>query len=277
MAASSCPSPLVNLGLPRTGTTSLHLAVKQLGLRSLHASDLDAATLGALAAAALDLHNSTLPALLNTTLASYDAVSSAPWFALAGVLPRHSLKFVATTRDEASWLASARWLFGDPLFRFGHPPAVQELLARYLGAPSDLARAFRRHDGALAALEAPRVDLRQTPRARWRALCGALLAPPACTSRTFRSMADCPERAPWPISSERGNDLEILGLSREQAVVLGKAVEVGEAADRAARRGRRRRRRRGRGGGAPLLATANVTVGAVVSREAREFLRDGVL
>ena len=30
-------------------------------------------------------------------------------------------------------------------------------------------------------------------------------------------------------------------------------------------------------GGAPLLATANVTVGAVVSREAREFLRDGVL
>ena len=47
MAASACPSPLVNLGLPRTGTTSLHLAVKQLGLRSLHASDLDAATLGA--------------------------------------------------------------------------------------------------------------------------------------------------------------------------------------------------------------------------------------
>ena len=90
-------------------------------------------------------------------------------------------------------------------------------------------------------------------------------------------MADCPERAPWPISSERGNDLEILGLSREQAVVLGKAVEVGgEAVDRAARR-RRRRKRRGRGGGAPLLATANVTVGAVVSREAREFLRDGVL
>ena len=273
MAASSCPSPLVNLGLPRTGTTSLHLAVKQLGLRSLHASDLDAASLGALAAAALDL-NSTLPALLNTTLASYDAAGSAPWFALAGVLPRHSLKFVATTRDEASWLASARWLFGDPLFRLGHPPAVQRLLNSYLGGASS--SAFRRHDGALAALEAPRVALRQPPRARWRALCGALLAPPACTSRTFRSMADCPERAPWPISSERGNDLEILGLSREQAVILGKAVEVGGEAGRAARR-RRRRRRRGRGGGAPLLATANVTVGAVVSREAREFLRDGVL
>ena len=274
MAASSCPAPLVNLGLPRTGTTSLHLAVKQLGLRSLHASDLDAATLGALAAAALDL-SSTLPALLNSTLASYDAAGSAPWFALAGVLPRRSLKFVATTRDEASWLASARWLFGDPLFRFGHPPAVQRLLNTYLGGASS--SAFRRHDGALAALEAPRVDLRQPPRARWRALCGALLAPPACTSRTFRSMADCPEHAPWPLSSERGNDLEILGLSREQAVVLGKAVEVGgEAGDRAARR-RRRRRRRGRGGGAPLLATANVTVGAVVSREAREFLRDGVL
>ena len=230
MAASSCPSPLLNLGLPRTGTTSLHLAVKQLGLRSLHASDLDAATLGALAAAALDLSNSTLPPLLNSTLASYDAAGSAPWFALAGVLPQRSLKFVATTRDEASWLASARWLFGDPLFRFGHPPAVQRLLNSYLGGASS--SAFRRHDGALAALEAPRVDLRQPPRARWRALCGALLAPPACTSRTFRSMADCPERAPWPLSSrarQRSRDVWALATA---GGVLGKAVEVGgEAAD----------------------------------------------
>ena len=276
MAASSCPSPLLNLGLPRTGTTSLHLAVKQLGLHSLHASDLDAATLGALAAAALDLSNSTLPPLLNSTLASYDAAGSAPWFALAGVLPRRSLKFVATTRDEASWLASARWLFGDPLFRFGHPPAVQRLLERYLGAPSDLARAFRRHDGALAALEAPRVDLRQPPRARWRALCGALLAPPACTSRTFRSMADCPEHAPWPLAAA-GTTWRSSG-SRESG---GRPRQGGRGrrrgGRRAARRGRRRRQRRGRGGGAPLLATANVTVGAVVSREAREFLRDGVL
>ena len=173
MAASSCPSPLVNLGLPRTGTTSLHLAVTQLGLRSLHASDLDAATLGALAAAALDLSNSTLPPLLNSTLASYDAAGSAPWFALAGVLPRRStLKFVATTRDEASWLASARWLFGDPLFRFGHPPAVQRLLA-YLGGAST----SRAPSGGTTA---------RSPRSRRRAS--------TCGSRRARAGARCAAR-----------------------------------------------------------------------------------
>ena len=55
---------------------------------------------------------------------------------------------------------------------------------------------------------------------RWRALCAVLLAPPACTTSYLRSMRDCPLDAPWPLRSERHNNLEVFGLSGQQAGAL---------------------------------------------------------
>ena len=217
---------VVNLGLPRTGSTSLHAAMQTLGLRSLHAADSSPAALAALARAALS--GAGLQAPLRHGLMCHDAVGGAPWFALApqalspSAAPR--LKLVATTRDRASWLPSARWLFTDPLFA-AHPEPVLELMRRTFRSPrpferAPFARAFDRHAAMLQSLNATLIDLRAPPRLRWRALCSVLLAPPRCATPVLRSMRDCPEGLPWPHRSERGNHVELFGISRAQAAAI---------------------------------------------------------
>ena len=234
MAPRQCEATVANLGLPRTGTTSLHEALLQLGVHSQHPGAMQPDDVAVLCSAAMRMRPaaSVLDPTLTKALGEADAVSCWPWALLAVTHPaalhaaRPALKLVATTRAIDAWVPSAQWLFGDPLFRYGHPEPTLALLRRFFdgwpSADADFRRTFRRHQAAVAALNASLVDLSEPAPARWRTLCSLLLAPPApCTTPVLRSMADCPLASPWPLRSERHNNLEVLGLSGQQASALG--------------------------------------------------------
>tara|TARA_B110001452_G_scaffold126697_1_gene105243 strand:+ start:110 stop:1180 length:1071 start_codon:yes stop_codon:yes gene_type:complete len=244
-ATPRCAATIVNLGLPRSGTTSLHAALQSLGLRSRHPGSTDPAELSCHAAAALRMppNAKTLDPDLTAALGASEAVGCMPWATLALTQPAAlsavrapPIKLIASTRPLKTWVPSARWLFEDPLFKWGHPEPVLEVMrasfgGRWPSTEADFARGYLRHAAAVTALNVSLIDLREPAPARWRALCAVLLAPPACPTRTLRSMADCPVDSPWPLRSERHNDLEMLGLSGQQARTLG----LMQADDREAR------------------------------------------
>ena len=234
-ATPRCAATVVNLGLPRSGTTSLHAALELLGLHSRHPGSMNPAELSSLAAAALRMPPKAkkLDPDLTAALGASEAVGCMPWATLAVAQPAAlsavrapPLKLIASTRSLKTWVPSARWLFEDPLFKWGHPEPVLALMrasfaGRWPSTESDFARGYLRHAAAVTALNASLIDLREPAPTRWRRLCAVLLSPPACPTRTLRSMADCPVDSPWPLRSERHNDLETLGLSGDQARTLG--------------------------------------------------------
>ncbi len=109
------PPKLFNLGLPRTGTTSLHECVQQLGLRSLHANHNN--TIETLYPAAYEAFASGQDSpKISALLAENDAFGDLPWFGLHSALLSNYGKnasspavFVATTRNLTQWLPSFRW------------------------------------------------------------------------------------------------------------------------------------------------------------------------
>ena len=199
-ATPRCVATIVNLGLPRSGTTSLHAALELLGLRSRHPGSTSPAELASHAAAALRMPPKAkgLDPELTGTLAASEAVGCMPWATLALTQPTAlsavrapPLKLIASTRPLKAWVPSARWLFEDPLFKWGHPAPVLTLMrasfgGRWPSTEADFARGYLRHATAVQSLNASLIDLRTPARSRWRALCAVLLSPPACTSRAAR-------------------------------------------------------------------------------------------
>lgn len=126
------------VGLSKTGTTSLHAGLELMGLRALHNPE-----------SMLRLENGALrfsPALA----ADYDALSDLPIAVFFRELDRAfpGSRFILTTRDEESWLASCANHFDASVFR---PNAVVRKLmeAAYGTAEFDATRfreALRRHD-----------------------------------------------------------------------------------------------------------------------------------
>ena len=108
---------LVNVGLPRTGTTSFHLAAQRIGLNSLHPWKSALYTPAAATAPADNPHR--MPEL-NTTLwervlsgeprglGQAQALADLPFFLdrrrFAAAYPR--ARFVCSTRSVESWVAS---------------------------------------------------------------------------------------------------------------------------------------------------------------------------
>ena len=107
VALSSGPK-LFNVGLPRTGTTSLHECLTEWGLRSFHAND---GTIDTIYPEAYEAFESGSPAPgVEELINGHDAFGDLPWFSLADVLLQRDANatFVATRRPVADWLPSFR-------------------------------------------------------------------------------------------------------------------------------------------------------------------------
>ena len=164
------------VGLSKTGTTSLHSALEQLGLRSLHNPE-----------SMLSLDGEELR--FSTALAAqYDALSDLPVAAFYRELDRSfpGSRFVLTTRAEEPWLASCANHFDPSAF---HPnDVIRRLVERVYGSPvfePDAFRsALRRHHAEVREYFAGRpsdlliVDVEETD--KWTPLCRflGLEAPP---------------------------------------------------------------------------------------------------
>ncbi len=136
------------IGLSKTGTTSLHAALERLGYRSIHNPE-----------AMLRLDGEAL-SVATDFATSYDALSDLPVAAFYRELDQAfpGSRFILTTRDEDSWLASCRNHFDPTVFR---PNArVRKLVERVYGTDSfDEAKfreALRRHDREARAYFAAR-------------------------------------------------------------------------------------------------------------------------
>lgn len=201
---------IFNLGLPRTGTSSLNACLVELGLRGLHSNHgqiegwfpepYDALVAGQDSGA------------LGQALSANDAFGDLPWFTLAETLMRRyaneSAVFVATRRPLAEWLPSfrhhvMRWvtpdpgsksyayfqraLGGDVITPTSHDDAMladtadldAKLEARFERHYADLERAAAAHRVELHVLE---LGQAATIPARLRALAGAGLAADAPAS-----------------------------------------------------------------------------------------------
>lgn len=88
-------SKIFGIGIQRTGTTSLHIALKILGYNSIRAP--------------FRLY----PDLNDDILSKYDALTDNPIPLLYQRLDKEypGSKFICTTRDVGSWLKSVKWLF----------------------------------------------------------------------------------------------------------------------------------------------------------------------
>lgn len=101
---------IVNLGLPRSGTTWFHAAMAEAGWRSLHCNEADGCM--GVDKSALNrafLHNESL--FIRQIVSSFDAFSDLPWYnhleQVKSYMPRHTA-FVVTVRPYQAWSRSAR-------------------------------------------------------------------------------------------------------------------------------------------------------------------------
>lgn len=214
-------SVLVNVVLPRTGTTSFHCAAHVIGVASLHADHgvLSNGTLRvehwmrvlASARSGRPLATWWERVLLNQSsvelarLLAYRVWSDAPFFhsffadrqrpvrlRLRRALPH--ARFVCTTRSEASWVASMQ--------RHGYAGAVF-LGARYNMTPpwsaasrTTLLHVFREHHARECA-GVPTMHVEDPPEFKWERLCSLLFG--------GQTAVDCARSAahrPWPQATQ---------------------------------------------------------------------------
>lgn len=180
------------VGLSKTGTTSLHAALEQLGLRAIHNPE------SMLSADGPELRFS--PALAER----YGALSDLPIAAFYPDLDRAypGSRFILTTRDEDAWLASCANHFDPSAFR---PNAVvRKLVERVYGTPSfepTLFRAaLRRHNAQVEEYFAARRDelliIDVAHADKWEPLCAFLRLPIPPTPYPHENRAS---RVPTPM------------------------------------------------------------------------------
>ena len=170
---------VVNVGLPRTGTSSFGRAAELLGFKSLHIwheAENDVSTL-----AKFMQNNSDSRRFLS----QYHALSDTPFYALRDVFefyyPETSMVF--TTRPKRDWVRSmityrsAGGQFLAQMYRLTGPPYTQDQ-AEQLGAAYD-----HHHQAVCGGL--PSIDLGSLDdRRKWKVLCAALPNPEACLARS---------------------------------------------------------------------------------------------
>ena len=180
------PRPsIINLGLPRTGTTSLHAAAERLGLKSLHiwaAGEHDPATRAR-------LERSEGPE--RTFLRGFDVLGDTPFYALRPVLERvfPDARLIATVRPREDWIRSmiAHGRAGGAFLcqHYALPPLPHQEASR-----DALAAAYDRHYAEVAH-DLPKIDLAADDHhERWQLLCSAL---PDAAARLARVANDA-----WP-------------------------------------------------------------------------------
>lgn len=106
------------IGLSRTGTTTLHFLLEQLGFKSLHFVD-----------DLLDVPDWNV-------LDDYDAFSDSPiplYYRQCDLLYPKS-KFILTTRNKKSWLSSMKWLFTDGKILWNWDKATDRYHQKFYGS-----------------------------------------------------------------------------------------------------------------------------------------------
>lgn len=207
------PSPkafLVNVGLPRTGTTSFALAARSLGLRVLHSWN-SAVFHGKRASEHTRdhwwrVHYRSVLSGQPGELTSFDALTDSPFYSRALQLRTAypNATFVCTTRSADSWASSmifghlgAGGLYLPRLYGLHGPPYANSTDSR-----ANLTRTFAihaRHE--CDAVNATRLDLRDGSEVMWRRLCASV---PRALGIAQRAIATCEAQvrrgAPWPRS-----------------------------------------------------------------------------
>lgn len=198
------------VGLSKTGTTSLHAALEQLGFRAIHNPE------SMLRAEVDELHFSLALA------ASYDALSDLPIAAFYRELDLAypGSRFILTTRDADAWLASCANHFDPSAF---HPIAgMKKLVERVYGTPSFQPALFRaaleRHNAEVKEYFAARprdlltIDIAQAE--KWEPLCEFLQLPIPMAAYPHENRAS---RTPAPLKRlwrrVRRGARELLGAS----------------------------------------------------------------
>jgi hypothetical protein len=225
-------APVVNLGLPKTGTSSFVCAAAQVGLSPLHSTRYIDPETGNLATAHwlpadkaakrpgplihwLDL--ALTPGTAESTqIQRFGALADNPFYLsysdeplrvrIARVAPRAS--FVCTVRSADSWAAAIQ--------RHGSDYAGASYLANWynLTLPYRNTLALQAAWAAHMARECagvPRLDLSSPDDQLWATFCAAL--PPS--SRAQKPCTGTSERQPWPHSNTHGTKgLSVRNLSR---------------------------------------------------------------
>lgn len=142
---------ICGIGFHKTGTTSLGIALEQLGYTVCHGARPLRLALGPRQMIDILRHGPVDPIL--DVAGRYEAFEDVPWFALYKELDRRfeGSKFILTTRDPLRWLDSARRYFGrttSPLrewiYGVGSPLGQeQRWLDRYRRHHDDVQAYFR--------------------------------------------------------------------------------------------------------------------------------------
>lgn len=150
---------IVNVGLPRTGTTWFHAAMKEAGLRSLHCNEPDGCE-GVDKRQLNEAMDTKDTAYLRRVVRGFDAFADLPWYnhlpMVKDLMPENTV-YVATVRPVHEWSRSVAFLL----------PHLQRTCAT-LGVPCDkdhVAHIFYKHM-AMVVSELPSVtvlDLSDVP------------------------------------------------------------------------------------------------------------------
>ena len=165
------------IGFHKTGTTSLHTALIQLGYSSIHGDPSQAPFLGdegRTLIKLIDAGNYSLP-----TIEKYDAFTDNPYFSIWKELDIHypNSKFILTIREENEWIASCvnffggrrvrpmrKWMFGE----YGDPSSSDRAKEIWL-------KAYRKHNADIINYFKSRPDdlliLKITEGEGWEKLC----------------------------------------------------------------------------------------------------------
>jgi hypothetical protein len=190
---------LVNVGLPRTGTTSFQMACESVGLNTIHSWNPPGRTQPE---HKRDYwYRENYPKVLSGApgpLSSSDALTDTPFYSRAldfkAAFPNAS--FVCTTRSPSSWVDSM--MFGHLLAGGMYLPRMYGLIVPYRNNSEtrhNLTRLFHEHRrDECGAVNATPLDLRDGADELWRRLCLALPAGP----RRLACEAKRASKAPWP-------------------------------------------------------------------------------
>ena len=164
-AFNKTPYKIFGTGLSRTGTTSLHEALKTLNVFSIHHAPF------------------LFPAIKDNvkildTISEYDAFIDTPFSYLYEELDKAypGSKFIHTERDVASWVNSFKWLLGNsstPMSRWFYGTDKWDpdrYIAKYLAHQADVKDYFRQRPDDFLVLNISQGD-------GWHKLCSFLGKP----------------------------------------------------------------------------------------------------
>lgn len=209
--------PLINLGLPRSGTTSFSIATTQIGMHALHNCDSHSAhplanlgpcffhgypatCIGASERRAIDRKGG-----ISRNMTSFDSLADSPYFMLDPQAVRRSYpnaRLVCTTRSRESWIKSNVAFFEEKKIPAGSLPFtifIKHRMGRFAHArfshqpiPKDMAVYFDLHANETCA-GLPLIRTEDSDADKWAVLCAAV--PPRWKEACAQWSAT---GAPWP-------------------------------------------------------------------------------